>query len=463
MSEALLSVPRHQQWARRLKHYEADVEKAAQFIVEGSLRRVVGLTLEAAGCDAAIGSYCEVTRADGKRIAAEVVGFEDDRIFLMPTGDIRGMTSNARVTPTLRATTIGVGEHLLGRVLDGAGQPIDGKGAVRCDAQVQLHAEPINPLLRQPITEPLDVGVRSINAFMSLGRGQRVGLFAGSGVGKSVLLGMMTRNTEADVVVVGLIGERGREVQEFIDQSLGAAGMARAVVVATPSDHPPLMRIHGALLATRIAEYYRDCGLKVLLLMDSLTRYAQARREVALAIGEAPVTKGYPPSVFASLPELVERAGNSCTGQGSITAVYTVLTEGDDDNDPIADAARSILDGHIMLSRQMAGAGIFPAVDVQASISRVMQQVVSPEHQQMAQLYRRLNALYEENRDLISVGAYTAGTDANIDMAISLWPKMMEFMCQDLGESADFNSALADLQQLLTSGAPVSSEQPLNG
>jgi len=282
-------------------------------------------------------------------------------------------------------------------------------------------------------------------------------------VGKSVLLGMMTRNTEADVVVVGLIGERGREVQEFIDQSLGAAGMARAVVVATPSDHPPLMRIHGALLATRIAEYYRDCGLKVLLLMDSLTRYAQARREVALAIGEAPVTKGYPPSVFASLPELVERAGNSCTGQGSITAVYTVLTEGDDDNDPIADAARSILDGHIMLSRQMAGAGIFPAVDVQASISRVMQQVVSPEHQQMAQLYRRLNALYEENRDLISVGAYTAGTDANIDMAISLWPKMMEFMCQDLGESADFNSALADLQQLLTSGAPVSSEQPLNG
>lgn len=457
------SVPRNQIWSARLREREAQVAGASRLVVEGKLKRVVGLTLEAEGCEASIGSYCEVARPDGSRIDAEVVGFADDRLFLMPTGDIRGMGSNARVRPKVRASTIGVGAAMLGRVLDGAGHAIDGKGALRCDQRVDLHGKPINPLARQPITEPLDVGVRSINSFISLGRGQRVGLFAGSGVGKSVLLGMMTRNTEADVVVVGLIGERGREVQEFIDQSLGPAGMQRSVVVATPSDYPPLMRVHGALLATSIAEYFRDCGLKVLLLMDSLTRFAQAQREIALAIGEPPVTKGYPPSVFASLPELVERAGNGAQGQGSITAVYTVLTEGDDHNDPIADAARSILDGHIVLSRQLAGAGIFPAVDVDASVSRVMEHIVTPQHRQLAQVYRRLNALYEENKDLISVGAYNTGTDANIDLAIQLWPKMMEFLRQGMDESASLDAGLAELEQLLTSEIPPQPQENVNG
>ncbi len=459
----MLEVPRNSVWASRLAEREAQVESASRLVVEGKLKRLVGLTLEAEGCEASIGSYCEVSRPDGTRIDAEVVGFADDRIFLMPTGDIRGMSNNASVRPKLRAAHIGVGAGMLGRVLDGSGQPIDGKGAIRSEQQVDLHGKAINPLARQPITEALDVGVRSINSFISLGRGQRVGLFAGSGVGKSVLLGMMTRNTEADIVVVGLIGERGREVQEFIDQSLGPAGMQRSVVVATPSDYPPLMRIHGALLATSIAEYFRDQGLKVLLLMDSLTRFAQAQREIALAIGEPPVTKGYPPSVFASLPELVERAGNGAQGQGSITAVYTVLTEGDDHNDPIADAARSILDGHIVLSRQLAGAGIFPAVDVDASVSRVMEQIVSPQHRQLAQVYRRLNALYEENKDLISVGAYNSGTDPNIDMAVALYPKMMEFLRQDMNESASLAEGLATLEQVLTSEIPQQTEENVNG
>lgn len=437
-------------WVERLRRDEDRVEEAGRLVLEGSLRRMVGLTLEAVGCDAPIGSYCEVIRPDGGRVEAEVVGFSDDRIFLMPTGHIRGMASNARVVPRLRPATVQVGDGLLGRILDGSGKPIDGKGSTNCHDTVDLHATPINPLERQPVDVPLDVGVRSINALLSLGRGQRVGLFAGSGIGKSVLLGMMTRHTAADVVVVGLIGERGREVGEFVTNTLGEQGMARAIVIATPSDHPPLMRIHGALIATSVAEYFRDRGHHVLLLMDSLTRIAQAQREIALAIGEPPVTRGYPPSVFATLPELCERAGNGSTDQGSITAVYTVLTEGDDPNDPIADAARSILDGHIVLSRKLAGAGVFPAVDVEASASRVMDQVVSAEHLQLAQVYRQIYATYTENQDLINVGAYTQGSDPEIDLAIRLWPKLKGFLMQELDQPARLDSALADLEQIFS-------------
>jgi len=449
-------------WAKRLKQDEVEVDEAGRLVVEGSLRRMVGLTLEAIGCEAPIGSYCEVVRPDGGRVDAEVVGFADDRIFLMPTGHIRGMVSNARVVPTLRPASVKVGTGLLGRIIDGAGQPIDGRGPIDAEDRMDLHASPINPLEREPIDEPLDVGVRSINALLSLGRGQRVGLFAGSGVGKSVLLGMMTRHTAADIVVVGLVGERGREVQEFVADSLGSEGMARSVVVATPSDHPPLMRIHGALIATSVAEYFRDKGFHVLLLMDSLTRIAQAQREIALAIGEPPVTKGYPPSVFAALPELCERAGNGSRDQGSITAIYTVLTEGDDQNDPIADAARSILDGHIVLSRKLAGAGVFPAVDVEASASRVMNQVTAERHQQLAQAYRQIYATYTENQDLINVGAYSPGSDPDIDLAIQLWPRLRGFLMQALDQPARMDSSLAELEQIFTP-EPAPGEGEMNG
>ncbi len=450
---AVPEVPRNAIWVDRLRRDEVLVEEAGRLAVEGSLRRMIGLTLEAVGCEAPVGSYCEVIRPDGSRIDAEVVGFADDRIYLMPTGHIRGMVSNARVIPRLRPASVGVGEALLGRIIDGSGRPIDGRGAIKCQHHRVLHGTPINPLERQPIDKPLDVGVRSINALLSLGRGQRVGLFAGSGVGKSVLLGMMTRHTAADIVVVGLVGERGREVAEFVDTSLGEQGLARSVVVATPSDHPPLMRIHSALIAHSVAEYFRDCGYHVLLLMDSLTRIAQAQREIALAIGEPPVTRGYPPSVFTMLPELCERAGNGAGGQGSITAIYTVLTEGDDNNDPVADAARSILDGHIVLSRKLAGAGVFPAVDVEASASRVMTQITSPGHQQLARRYRQVYATYTENQDLINVGAYTPGSDPQIDLAVELWPRLRRFLIQELDQPARMEESLSALEALFDATA----------
>ncbi|MCK5639760.1 MAG: FliI/YscN family ATPase, partial [Gammaproteobacteria bacterium] len=308
----------------------------------------------------------------------------------------------------------------------------------------------INPMARQPVRESLDVGIRAINALLTVGRGQRMGLFAGSGVGKSVLLGMMTRFTTADVIVVGLIGERGREVKEFIDNILGPEGMARAVVVASPADNTPVMRLHGASLATSIAEYFRDQGKNVLLLMDSLTRYAQAQRELALAIGEAPVTKGYPASVFTKIPQLVERAGNGDEGGGSITAFYTVLTEGDDPQDPVADSARAILDGHVVLSRRLAEEGHYPAIDIEASISRVMTEVTEPEHQGQIQQFKRLYSTYAQNRDLISVGAYTQGTDSRIDTAIQAYPHFMSFLQQDMRQAVNYQDSVHDLGTLIS-------------
>ncbi len=316
-------------------------------------------------------------------------------------------------------------------MIDGAGRPLDGRGPLRLDERQPLAGKFVNPLDRAPIREPLDVGVRSINALLTVGRGQRIGLFAGSGVGKSVLLGMMTRYTNADIIVVGLVGERGREVKEFIDDSLGPEGLARAVVVATPADNPPLMRMHGATIATAIAEYFRDQGKHVLLLMDSLTRYAQAQREIALTIGEPPATRGYPPSVFARLPQLVERAGMGVGGRGSITAFYTVLTEGDDTNDPVADSARAILDGHIVLSRRLAERGQYPAVDIEASISRLMSVVAAPEHYALARQFRHYYSLYEQNQDLFNVGAYQAGTNPELDRAVELRGLLTAYMRQD--------------------------------
>jgi flagellum-specific ATP synthase len=390
-----------------------------------------------------------VRGVDGSGIEAEVVGFAGDRLYLMPTGELHGLTPSARVVPISGASAAQVGAGLLGRVLDGSGKPLDGKGAFEAEAEMPLVGRAINPLLRAPIVRPLDVGVRTINALFTVGRGQRMGLFAGSGVGKSVLLGMMTRYTTADVVVVGLIGERGREVKEFIEHILGPGGLARAVVVAAPADTSPLMRLHGAMLATSIAEYFRDQGKQVLLLMDSLSRFAQAQREIGLAIGEPPTTKGYPPSVFAKLPRLVERAGNGPEGGGSITAFYTVLAEGDDQNDPIADAARAILDGHLVLSRQLADAGHYPAIDMEASVSRAALNIMDPEQRRAVQLFKQLYSTYRQNQDLISVGAYQKGSDARIDEAISMHPKLMKFLQQDFIEPVPFDKSKKGLLELV--------------
>ncbi len=441
-------------WAGRLAEYRDKVTALPAPVVEGKLTRMVGLTLEAVGCRAAVGARCFVVSADGGRIEAEVVGFAGDRLYLMPTGDIRGLEPEARVIPTGRTCEAAVGDALLGRVLDGAGYPLDGKGPVPFETHLPLTGRTFNPLARKPIREPLDVGVRAINSLLSVGRGQRLGLFAGSGVGKSVLLGMMTLYTNADVIVVGLIGERGREVKEFVQNILGEEGLKRAVVVATPADNPPLMRLHGAMLATSIAEYFRDQGKQVLLLMDSLTRFAQAQREIALAINEPPATKGYPPSVFAKLPQLVERAGNGEDGGGSITAFYTVLAEGDDTNDPIADAARAILDGHIVLSRRIADSGHYPAIDIEASVSRAMNEVTDKVHQRAARRFKQLYAVYQQNRDLISVGAYQRGSDARIDEAIAYYPQLMAFLQQDMHEPVSLNVSIQGLKALI--GDPAS-------
>ncbi|MGH8136707.1 MAG: flagellar protein export ATPase FliI [Steroidobacteraceae bacterium] len=456
-----LGTSRNAIWSRGLARRVRRVEQTPPPAIEGSLTRMVGLTLEAVGCQASIGDYCDVITGDGFRVECEVVGFSGDRLFLMPTGDAQGLGPSARVIPRQRAGTVRVGPQLLGRIIDGGAHPLDELGPLECETRVRLTGKPINPLSRQPISAPLDVGIRAINSLLTIGRGQRVGLFAGSGVGKSVLLGMMARYTSADVIVVGLIGERGREVKEFVERILGPEDRRRAVVVATPADHPPLMRLHGAWLATAIAEYFRDQGLNVLLLMDSLTRFAQAQREIGLAIGEAPATKGYPPSVFARLPQLVERAGNGAAGSGSITAFYTVLTEGEDhNNDPVADAARAILDGHIVLSRRIAESGHYPAIDIEASVSRTMHEIASPGQIRSAREFRQTLATYQQHRDLIAVGAYQRGSDPRVDNAVTLWPSMQKFLQQDMHEHVDFAASLTALTAVLAESEPAKKETP---
>lgn len=438
------------QWSDALARAAKRGRTASKPVVEGILTRMVGLTLEAVGCQAPIGARCDVVTENGDRVETEVVGFSGEILYLMPTTEVRGLVPNARVIPTKHSSDVSVGPELLGRVIDGQGRPLDSKGPIRSMDKIALQGKQINPLNRSPIRDVLDVGVRAINALSSIGRGQRMGLFAGSGVGKSVLLGMMTKYTEADIVVVGLIGERGREVKEFVEEILGEEGLQKSVVVAAPADASPLMRIHGAMQATSIAEYFRDQGKNVLLLMDSLTRFAQAQREIALAIGEPPATKGYPPSVFARLPQLVERAGNGAKDAGSITAFYTVLVEGDDHNEPIADSARAILDGHIALSRQLAESGQYPAIDVEASISRLAPQIVSPEHLALMQEFKRTYSRYQQNRDLINVGAYQKGSDASIDHAIDIQPKLQTFLSQDMNQPVTFNDSFTQLEAVLS-------------
>ena len=461
MNARLPSVERHARWAQRLSEYRQRLGNSRGLVVEGRLTRMVGLTLEAVGCRAAIGGRCNIVNSNGSQIEAEVVGFGGDSLYLMPTGDIHGLEQGARVIPTGRVCEAVVGDHLLGRVIDGAGKPLDSLGPIHTDEVRSLTGQTFNPLARTPIREPLDVGVRAINALLSVGSGQRLGLFAGSGVGKSVLLGMMTRYTNADVTVVALIGERGREVKEFVENILGREGLQRAVVVAVPADNPPLRRLHGAMLATSIAEHFRDRGKQVLLLMDSLTRYAQAQREIALAIHEPPATKGYPPSVFAKLPQLVERAGNGDKGGGSITAFYTVLAEGDDQNDPIADAARAILDGHIVLSRRLADAGHYPAIDIEASISRAMNDITRPGHQEAARSFKHLYSLYQQNRDLISVGAYEQGSDPQIDMAIAAMPALNGFLRQSMRTPVNLKQSLQELEELFPAEPEAEMELPV--
>lgn len=437
---------RGRRWSERLARIRGGINAGNGFVTHGILTRMVGMTLEAVGCEAAVGARCLVVGHDGRAAETEVVGFANDALLLMPIGALHGVKPGARVVPAAGVFEARVGNGLLGRVIDGAGEPLDGRGPLDCEHRARLVAETINPLERTPVRQPLDVGVRSINALLTIGRGQRIGLFAGSGVGKSMLLGMLTRFTAADVIVVGLIGERGREVQEFVAETLDEAARRRAVVVAAPADYPPLLRVHAALLATSIAEHFRAQGRHVLLLMDSLTRVSQAQREIALAAGEPPVTKGYPVSVFAKLPQLVERAGN--VADGSITALYTVLAEGDDHNDPIVDAARAVLDGHIVLSRALAETGLYPAIDVEASISRTMQSVATPRHLALARRFRQLNAVYAQNRDLIAVGAYARGRDPRIDEAIDRWPRLQDFLRQDADRAVSFDESLAALGAL---------------
>ena len=420
-------------------------------VVEGRLTRMVGLTLEAIGCEAAVGTSCDIVAPGKHHIEAEVVGFSGDKTYLMAMGESRGLIPNAKVIPVGHSSSVKICNGFLGRVIDGRGRPLDDKGPILMDESSEdmpLAGRAINPLQRDPIKQPLDVGVRAINSMLTVGRGQRMGLFAGTGVGKSILLGMMTKYTEADIIVVGLIGERGREVKEFVQDILGPKGLQRACVVAAPADASPLVRIHGAMLATSVAEYFRDQGKKVLLLMDSLSRFAQAQREIGLSISEPPATRGYPPSVFARIPQLVERAGNGQSGKGSITAFYTVLAEGDDQNDPIADAARGILDGHIVLSRQLADMGQYPAIDLESSISRVMPMVTSESQLQASNKIKQLYSLYEQNRDLINVGAYQPGSNASIDQAIAMQPQIQQFLAQGMNEAVSIQASQQQLDQL---------------
>lgn len=404
----------------------------------GTLVRVVGMTLEARGILAPVGALCRIESAGHDPFDAEVVGFHDEILYLMPFTDPSGAGPGARVRLLSSTAKAAVGNAQLGRILDGLGRPLDGRPAPVTETLLGLQGLMVNPMERGPIRTPLDVGVKSINGLLTIGCGQRIGLMAGSGVGKSVLLGMMTKYTEADVVVIGLIGERGREVREFISETLGPDGLKKSIVIASPANESPVLRLRATYLAHLIAEYWRDQGKNVLLLMDSMTRVAHAQREIGLAVGEPPTSKGYPPSVFALLPKLIERSGVGRHGHGAITAIYTVLAEGDDRSDPIIDITRASLDGQVMLSRDLADAAFYPAIDLAGSVSRVMNQLVSSDVLARANQFRRLWTLYQQNRDLISVGAYEQGSNPELDQAIQKRPQLETFMRQDESEQFDF-------------------------
>jgi len=417
----------------------------------GRVQEMIGLVIRSRGPLCAVGATCLLKMPPPQKdIMAEVVGFRQGEVLLMPHGELRGLKPQTKVILTDHQAQAPVGEALLGRVIDGLARPLDHQGPVRTSSFYPLYASPLNPYTRQAISEPLDVGIRAINGLLTLGKGQRLGIFAGSGVGKSTLMGMMARYTRADVTVIGLIGERGREVKEFLDRDLGPEGLARSCVVAVTSDSPPLLRLRGAYLATAIAEYFRDQGMAVLLMMDSLTRFAMAAREIGLAIGEPPTARGYTPSVFAQLPGLLERAG-TCEGQGSITGIYTVLVEGDDLLEPIADATRAILDGHIVLSRELADRGHYPAIDVLGSISRLMPQITTKEHMSWRERLVKVAAVYRRAEDLVNINAYVRGTNPDIDYALDKMPAVDRYLQQDTTEAVSFDQALQELQAIFDS------------
>ena len=416
----------------------------------GTLVRLVGLTLETRGIMAPLGACCEVIGKEGHRVEAEVVGFNDKTLYLMPFTDPVGVGPGDTVRVMTNSGMVSLGNELLGRVIDGRGVPIDGKPMPHLPDQLSLLGCPLNPMERGPIDQILDVGVKAINGALTIGRGQRIGLVAGSGVGKSVLLGMLTRFTKADIVVIGLIGERGREVQAFIHESLGEEGLAKSVVIAAPANVSPVLRLKATHMTHVIAEYFRDQGKNVLMLCDSLTRVAHAQREIGLAIGEPPTAKGYPPSVFALLPNLIERGGVGRHGHGSITSIYTVLAEGDDGNDPIVDIARASLDGQVMLSRRLADQAHYPAIDLNGSISRVMQALVSPDELKQSNKLRRLWSVYQQNADLVQVGAYESGSNPELDEAIRVREDMVEFLRQDMDKGEDYAMTRNKLSHMLS-------------
>ena len=430
-----------------LARYMEALEGIRPIRFNGKVTQVVGLVIEGYCPDTAVGSLCEIFPHDGEPILAEVVGFRDNKTLLMPLGELRGVGLGSLIAVKREKASMGVGTALLGRVIDGLGVPIDDKGPVIVQEEYPIYAQPLNPMKRIPIRKPLDLGIRSINGLLTCGEGQRVGIMAGSGVGKSTLLGMIARYTEADVNVIALIGERGRELREFIEKDLQEEGLKKSVVVVATSDQPPLVRMRGAYIATTIAEYFQAQGKKVLLMMDSATRFAMAMREVGLAIGEPPTTKGYTPSVFAALPKLLERTGSFPTG--SITGLYTVLVEGDDFNEPITDAMRSILDGHILLSRDLAARNQYPPVEVLSSASRVMTDVTDKEQQALAGKFKELLATYRQAEDLINIGAYKPGSNPKIDLALSKIERMNAYLKQDISENVSLEDAVEALRKVL--------------
>lgn len=424
------------------------LQEVEPFAYTGRVEEMVGLVIKSRGPFGPVGAVCRLELPPPQTaVPTEIVGFRQNQVLHMPYGEVRGLKPRTRLILTARQATASVGEALLGRVIDGLGRPLDGKGPLILPESRFLHSPPLNPCIRQNIDQPLDVGLRAINGLLTLGKGQRIGVFAGSGVGKSTLMGMVARYTRSEVSVIGLIGERGREVKEFIDRDLGPDGLARSCVVASTSDTPPLVRLRGAFLATTIAEYFRDRGKDVILMLDSLTRFAMAAREIGLAVGEPPTARGYTPSVFTQLPNLLERAG-ACQGKGSITGIYTVLVEGDDLLEPIADACRAILDGHIVLSRELADQGHYPAIDVLGSISRLMPQVCPPEHMKLREQLIKVVAAYRRAEDLVNINAYVRGSNPEIDYALEKIEPVKEYLRQEIGESVSLLQAKKELEEL---------------
>lgn len=431
-----------------LQRYQGLIDGAPLIRAGGRVKKVVGMVIEASGPAAQIGCVCDISTEGGRSpVAAEVLGFREDSVLLMPLEDIRSLGPGCKVMARRDKAQVGVGKALLGRVIDGLGNPIDGKGPIHIDEMYPVYANPVNPLMRQRISAPIDMGIRAINGLLTIGCGQRMGIFAGSGVGKSVLMGMIARRTSAEVNVIALIGERGRELNEFIQKDLGAEGLKKSVVVVATSDHLPLVRLRGGFIATAIAEYFRDQGFHVNMMMDSVTRLAMAQREIGLSLGEPPTTKGYTPSVFSMLPKLLERAGTSA-GRGTITGLYTVLVEGDDMNEPIADAVRSILDGHIVLTRDLANQNHYPAIDILRSVSRVMEDIAETDHKQMAGRVKDVLATYRKAEDLINIGAYAAGSNPKIDLAIRMIEPINHYLRQGIQEATSFEDSIKALSEM---------------